>query len=332
MASIRKRNDKYQVQIRRKGFPPVSRCFRNLKDAKEWSRHMETLADRKDLPVDTKVLDSLTLGDLIRRYRDEVVPAKRGAEIETVILNSFLKQPINNRPVSEITTADFVAYRDKRLAEIRPISLKRQLSPISNMFEVAKTDWGLPLKENPLKRLKINGTDRRRERRLRAGEYERLIAAANQRRSNYLSPIIGFALETAMRRGEILAMRWDDVDMDRRSILIPESKNGFSRIIPLTEGAATILGKLKRCDENVFPVTAVALRQIWDRTTRNAGITDLHFHDLRHEAISRLFELGLTTPEVASISGHRDMRMLFRYAHANHTSIRGKLNRNIDQK
>ncbi len=98
MASIRKRNDKYQVQIRRKGFPPVSRCFRNLKDAKEWSRHMETLADRKDLPVDTKVLDSLTLGDLIRRYRDEIVPAKRGAEIETVILNSFPKTADKQSP------------------------------------------------------------------------------------------------------------------------------------------------------------------------------------------------------------------------------------------
>lgn len=136
-----------------------------------------------------------------------------------------------------------------------------------------------------------------------------------------------------MRRGEILALRVRDVDLERGTATVRESKNGYSRTIPLSSAAVSLLADaISRMDKGekemngrLFPTTPVALRLAWDRLTKRAKVVDLNFHDLRHEAISRLFELGLTVPEVASVSGHRDMRMLFRYAHASHASIRAKL-------
>ncbi len=132
-----------------------------------------------------------------------------------------------------------------------------------------------------------------------------------------------------MRRGEILSIRWKDVDLQRRYVRVTETKNGNPRAIPLSKAAMTLLGALKvsqgQSDGVVFPVSANALRLAWERLKRRAGVQDLRFHDFRHEAISRFFEKGLSVPEVASISGHRDLRMLQRYAHARNELIIAKL-------
>jgi integrase len=141
-------------------------------------------------------------------------------------------------------------------------------------------------------------------------------------------PIIQLALETAMRRGEIIDIRRQHVDIKRCSLLIPESKNGYARTIPLTRKATTILRRrISPTDARLFPISANALRLNWHRLKRRTGIDDLRFHDLRHEAISRFFEKGLTIPEVALISGHKDMRMLLRYAHPLRQQIIKKLTR-----
>jgi integrase len=204
--------------------------------------------------------------------------------------------------------------------------LKRQLAPIHNLFEIARYDWGLPIRENPLDRLQLKAPDQRRERRLRPGELEKIIDAARSRQNPLIVRIILFALATGMRRGEILAIEGRHIDMDRRALLIPETKNGHPRTIPLTNEAIAVLrGSNTEGRERTFPITANAFRLAWERVRRKAGIDDLRFHDLRHEAISSFFEKGLTTPEVALISGHKDMRMLFRYAHATREQIILKL-------
>lgn len=196
------------------------------------------------------------------------------------------------------------------------------------MFNVARREWGIPLRSNPLSDLRIGAQENKRERRLQPGELDRIRLAASATRNPLILPIILFALETAMRRGEILNMKWDHVDIGKRSVVIPESKNGHSRVIPLTKSALSVLRSLERQNGKVFPATANALRLSWSRITARAGIGNLHFHDLRHEAISQLFDLGLTVPEVASISGHKDIRMLMRYAHANSVNVLAKLDDN----
>ena len=327
MATIRKRNNRWQVQVRRKGFAPIARSFELKSDAQEWAREIERQADRKELATDTRILETITLSQLVIRYRDEIVPTKKGADIETIILNAFLKHPICRKTLSQLLPTDFAAYRDKRLKTITAKSLKRQLSPIHNMFEIARDEWGIPLKENPLDKVKLNAKDNRRERRLKAGEYDKLIESTRTRQNPLIEKMVVFAIETAMRRGEILNLRWNQVNLERRSVTILESKNGYSRTIPLTPKAVTLLLSLERTHDRVFPLTANVLKMAWGRMLEGTGIEDLHCHDLRHEAISRFFEMGLTVPEVASISGHRDTRMLLRYAHASDHAIQAKLSK-----
>jgi len=302
MATFRKRGNKWQVQIRRSGLSPISRSFLILKDAQKWARQVEREADQGELPVDWKVLRSVTLGELIHRYRETVSIRKRTGKTERIVLSAFLRHPICLKRLSELRTADFAAYRDARLQEIKPSSLRREIAPIRHLFEVARHEWGLPIRDNPLKNLTLTDADPRRERRLQSGELDRLLQASRSSKNKFLRPVILFALLTAMRRGEILALKWSEIDWAAATILIPVSKTGKARTIPLLREAAEILVSLERRGDRVFPITANALRLAWDRLLRRAGVADLHFHDLRHEAISRLFEVGLSTSEVALIS------------------------------
>ena len=332
MASIRKFKGKYQVQVRRRGWPSVSRSFHKLTDAREWARQMEVKADRAELEPDRKILEETTLAVLVRRYRDEVVAFKKSRDVETFILNAFLRHPICRKSLSQVMPSDFASYRDERLRTITPKSLSRQLSPIHNMYEVARDEWGIPIRQNPLDKVKLKAADNKRERRLREGEYKKLLEAARTRQNPWIEKVIIFAIETAMRRGEILNLNWDQVDLKRRSVTILEAKNGYSRTIPLTPSAYALLHRCRSEDkeedknERVFPLTANALKMAWGRMLDKAGIRDLHFHDLRHEAISRFFEMGLTVPEVASISGHRNSAMLSRYGHAQMCRIQERFN------
>jgi integrase len=330
MATIRKRGDKYQVQVRRRGVCSATKSFHTFQDAKAWARHMEVQADRHDLPPDTKVLQQITVGELVRRYRDTVTPHKRGQFFERAVLKNFLLHPICRRKLSHPLVPHFAAYRDERLTEVKPATLKRQLGPIHHMFEIARDEWGLPIRENPVGKLKFTGADQRRERRLRPGELDKLMHAAQACRNALMLPAIGLAVETAMRRGELLVIKTDHIDLGHKSLTVEETKNGQPRIIPLTERAIALLQDCMREQvktENgfIFPITANAFRLNWERIKKKTGIDELHFHDLRHEAISRFFEMGLTVPEVAMISGHKDMRMLLRYTHAIREAVLEKL-------
>ncbi|QND56594.1 hypothetical protein [Mesorhizobium huakuii] len=122
----------------------MTKTFGLLADAKEWARHQERLADRAELGPNRKELERITLAQLVQRYLDEIVPAKKGAAIERIVLEAFLRHKICNKRLSELTTADFATYRDERLKTITGKTLKRQIAPLSNMFEVARMDWNLP--------------------------------------------------------------------------------------------------------------------------------------------------------------------------------------------
>jgi integrase len=262
---------------------------------------------------------------LIARYRDAITVKKRGHRDERIVLNAFLLHPICRKRLSQVSVADFAAYRDERLREVRSATLKRQLGIIRNLYEIARNEWGLPLRENPVAKLQFKGADHRRERRLRPGELDRLIDAAKTCRNPLIGVIIRLAVETGMRRGEILGIRRSDIDSQNRTLLIRETKTGHSRTIPLTRPAALLLSQGDQDQDRIFPITPNAFRLAWERVKTRAGIKDLRFHDLRHEAISRFFEMGLNSPEVALISGHRDMRMLARYTHPQRQLISQKL-------
>ncbi|WP_188262862.1 integrase [Azospirillum tabaci] len=323
MASFRKRGTKWQVQVRREGHPPISRTFIKKADAEAWARQIEAGIERSDLPIDTTMLRTTTLADLLIRYRDTVTVEKRGKRDETYRINKMLGHAICGLPLVKLTPASMARYRDARLEEVQPETVRRELTILRHALEVARREWGIPLTGNAVAEVKKPAPAHARNRRLNSDELERLLAAC--RRSKLLAPIVQFAVETGMRRGEIIAMRWRDADLDRRILNIPHTKNGHARTIPLSSAAIGILNSIQRNDERVFPISANALNLAWQRLRKRAGTSDLRFHDLRHEAVSSFFERGLSVPEVALISGHRDARMLFRYTHLKPEEVAKKL-------
>ena len=140
MATIRRRGNKWQVQVRRLRTAPTTKTFINRKDAEVWARQSEIQVDRGSLHHDPRQLEHVTLGELVVRYRDTITPNKQSAKVETIVLNAFLKHRICSKRLSDLSGQDFANYRDERLKEVNPNSVKRMLSPIQNLFEVAKTD------------------------------------------------------------------------------------------------------------------------------------------------------------------------------------------------
>lgn len=328
MATIRKRNGKWHAQVRRSGCPSQTRTFSRKEDAQRWARHIETEADRAGLPMDRASLKRLTVADVLTRYREAVLPKKRATtrKVEGDILTCLLRYPFADVSLVHVSPAHFTDFRDERLRTVKPATVHRELGLIQHAFEIARREWGLPLSQNPLATVKTPPLGNRRDRRLEGDEWERLMAACQRCRNKRIEPLIRLAVETGMRRSELVSIRQHDLELERRTLHIPHTKNGHARTIPLSSAAVDVLASLEPAEDGrLFPMTPNAVRLAWDKLTRRAGIDDLHFHDLRHEAISRLFEKGLSIPEVALISGHRDYRMLYRYTHLKATDIAAKL-------
>lgn len=330
MASIRKkRNGKWEVQVRRKGFSTICKSFHMKADAQEWARYMEQRADRRSLPYDPKKLDVVTLKALLERYKTEIIPRKRG-EVEPVLLDIFMRREAKlcSMPLSGITVSHFCTYRDKRIKTAKAATVCRELGLIQHALEIAMREWDLPLQENPVAKVKKPEINNRRSRRLSGEEFKALLHALRKCQNEYIRPMALFAIETGMRKGEILNAQWQHLNLDNRTLFLPMTKNGEARTVPLTKKAIRILRLLgipKKMNGNIFNTTGQGFEMAWRRTLVRSGIKNFRFHDLRHEAVSRFFERGLSVPEVALISGHKDFRMLFRYTHLKAEDVARKL-------
>jgi len=333
MATIRKRGSKWQVQVRRKDIKPLSKTFSSWARAKMWAQKTELALEERDLGKNEEMLRETTLKALLDRYCRSVVPLKRSAKVELGLLSRIIRdEPLVELSLYDLKPYEIAEFRDNRLRSVKPSTVNRELGLLRHCLDVATREWGIPLAANPVAMTRMAQGMVRRERRLHRHELESLEQAAKFGRNPVLLPLIHFALETGMRQGEILNAKWRDVDVSARTIRIPSTKNGYQRTIPLTSRAFRILIDFQPTDrEPIFDISKSALVQAWRRLVRRAGVRDLRFHDLRHEAISRFFEYGLTPPEVASISGHKDASMLMRYAHSRPSEIQRKLARLVVQ-
>lgn len=316
MASIQKRENGYQAQVRRRGYPQVSRLFASKRDAEAWSRQIESEMDR-GLYLDRTNADRTTVGELLQRYKAEVTPRKKSADAEAIRIDRFLKSDsLCAYRCSALTGKLFADWRDQRLQSVSGSTVNRELNLLSHVFNVANREWEVHF-TNPIGYIQRPKHNRGRERRLTASERLVLLSTIDKTSRNpWLKPVVQFALETAMRRGEILSLAWANVDLERRVVRLMDSKNGEGRSVPLSVAATSVLSALPiSIDGKVFPVTVDSLKRAFERAVKRAKIDDLHFHDLRHEAVSRLFEKGLNVMEVASISGHKTLQMLKRYTH-----------------
>ena len=325
MASIRRLRDKWQVQIRLKGHKPLSKSFHTRKDANLWAKHTESLIQRGEYQSATNKNAHLSLRDLLVRYRDSVTVHKRGRFNETIMVNVLLRQPFVDEKLASVSPQHFVDYRAQRVLTVKPATVNHELTLLKHVFTIANTEWGISI-ANPFAGVRAARANAPRNRRLEKGEWEGLLSEAKRCRNPYIGSAIEFARQTGMRRGEILAMRWEHLNWEKRTLLIPLTKTGIPRTIPLTTRAIEILRKHDKMRLGMpFPLSAEALKLAWNRLVFRAGIKDLHFHDLRHEAITRFFEMVLSVPEVALISGHKDYRMLARYTHLRAEDVAVKL-------
>ena len=327
MATYRKRNGKWQAIVRHKNIGTTSRSFHTKQAATKWVISVEEQLEAGTFG--TLRPSHITLGELLKRYSCEVTPAKRGATTELRRLQRLIRDPVSGLKASQLTSQAIAGFRDRRLLDGRR-TCHYDLILIRHCLKIAINEWGLMLSSNPVDRVKMPPSSPARNRRLEDGEFDRLKEAAKQTKNPHIWPVIVFAIETGMRRGEILGLQWEHVDLDRRIAYLPLTKNGSSREVPLSTKAAQVLAGQRQRNEtpSPFPITSNGFRLAWDRLRGRAGLSDLRFHDLRHEAISRFFELGLNIPEVAVISGHKDPRMLFRYTHLRVSSLVDKMNAN----
>ena len=235
--------------------------------------------------------------------------------------------------VTDLTSKEVAKYRDMRQKQVSPDTLKRELTIFSQALTTASKDWGIALPQNPVKMISLPKADKSRTRRLETGEKERLLQSSNPE----LHRIITVALETGMRRGEILNFKKSHIIFPKSVLFIPSAKTDQPRTIPLSSQAITALRGQMRASERVsggviclyethlFTYTPRGLSGAFLRLCRRLNIDNLHFHDLRHEATSRLFEKGLNPVEVATITGHKDTKMLMRYTHLRAEDLVGRL-------
>lgn len=315
----------WQVKIRRRGYAPVSRTFVRRADAERFARQTEADMD-KGVFVSLDEAHSVTLSDLIDRFRREFAPRYKGRHVETIL--RMLEDRLGKLSPAALTATKIAAYRDGRLADgVSGETVRKELALLSKLIKTAMREWGIALPGNPVANVSKPPPSKPRERRLKEGEEARLLASLDQCRNRYMRPLAELAIETAMRQGELLALQWDRVDLKRRIAFLPETKNGEARAVPLSSRAVAILQDLpRRIDGRVFPISQGLVVQAWGHAVKRAGLENLHFHDLRHEALSRLAERGdLSVLELAQISGHKTLQMLKRYTHLQAEKLARKL-------
>src|SRR5471032_393786 len=320
----------YKALVRMKGWPTTSKTFRLKRDALDWARRTEDEMVR-GVFISRSGSERMTAQEALHRYLAEVTPTKkpttqRSERITAQHLIGFL----GKYSMAALSSELVASYRDHRIAGGKSNNTVRiELALLSNLFTIAIQEWGLGLTHNPVASIRKPSPGQGRDRRLGQDEEQRLLDAVDRHSNPMLGWIVRIAIETSMRQSEILNLRLPNVDMQNRVIRLKDTKNNSARTVPLSPAATEAFKQAlanpirpKETDLVFFgepgkdgerrPYQFV---KIWDGIKREVGIANLHFHDLRHEAVSRLVEAGFTDQEAAAISGHKSMQMLRRYTH-----------------
>ncbi|MBU2843826.1 site-specific integrase [Acidithiobacillus thiooxidans] len=306
----------WQAKIRKKGFPAQSKVFRNKADAQAWASMVEGEMVR-GLWRDRSQSESTTLKECLERYLTEVTPHKKTPHPEQMRLRQWMKRPIACSFISAVRGMDVAeAVKAMEREGKSANTIRLHLAVLSHLFKVAKTEWGMEALTNPVQAIRKPKLPQGRDRRLEGNEEDRLLEACRNDDNPHLYSLVQFAIETAMRRGELCRLTWENINLSRRVALLPDTKNGSKRLVPLSTAALKVLNALPhRLEGPVWETKPDTITQSFARCCKRAHIEDLCFHDLRHEATSRLFEKGLHPMQVSAITGHKTLQMLKRYTH-----------------
>lgn len=334
MATFRKRGPyQWQAQIRRAGYDPVSKTFQTRSDAEEWAREIEREMDR-GLYLPRSASEKTTIGDLCQSWKESVLPGKRSEKTHFNILLKNAEQRFGKRAVATITTADVADWRDERLKAVSPSTVRKEMFFLATLIDYGISNRGLVLAGNPARTATRPAEPHHRERRLVGDEEKRLLGAAKaSETADHMIPLITMALETGARLGELLALRWDEVDLRKRVATIRgkeidgkrQLKNTeLLRYAPLSPPAIAALRAMKKpkAGGRIFSrwARADSFSKTFARLCATAKITDFHFHDLRHEFASRMAP-KVQMQILMKLLGHKSPAMTARYYNQTHDDV-----------
>jgi len=332
----------WKAVIRKAGWPTKSKTFRVKRDAVDWARRTEDQMVR-GVFIDRASSHRQKLSAVLDRYLSEVTPTKKpSTAVREMRRAKILKEHLGDYSLTALTPELIGQYRDKRIRLGKSASSVRlELALLSHLFTTAIREWRLGLISNPVSMVRKPAPAPGRNRRLKPKEEKRLLRACDAQSNPMLGWIVRLAIYTAMRQGEIESLTRDQVSLKSRVVKLTETKNGSARTVPLSKDAAEVLKEA--LNHPVRPIDTALIffgepgkngkrkpytfKPAWFKALRSAKIKGLRFHDLRHEAVSRLVEAGLNDQEVAAISGHKSMQMLKRYTHLRAEDLVDKLDR-----
>jgi len=325
MATIRQKGDKqWHVQVRKRGYPPETRTFSTKSAAQKWSTLIEAEMERGVFVSRTEA-ESTTLNDILDRYGSEVLPTKRSQAPELSRIRT-LREHFGRFHLASLTSTRISEFRDTRAKEVSSQTVIHEINLLNRVLKTATMDWGIALPAGlPTTLVRKPTRPRGRERRVSAEEITRIIEHSE---SPYIRDAITLAVETALRRRELCELRWEHIDLSKRTAYITDesAKTGVARSIPLsTVAVGTLKAMPRNLSGRVFELAPDSISQAFERACKRAGVVGARWHDLRHEAASRLFERNLNVMEVASITGHKTLDMLKRYTHLRAEDLAKKL-------
>ncbi len=327
MAAIRKRGDlQWQAEVRKKGHPPQRRTFTYRDDAERWAKETEVAIER-GLFFDRTKAERNTVSELIATYRKDVMPGLSGKHVSPAL--NALEPVFGEYALSSVTSEMISKYRDTRLKTVAESTVKKEINLLSKIIDLAGKEWGIPVAVNPCINVKRPTEPKGRERRL-VGTEEKYLLYACQDSSPELEAIVIVGIETAARLGELIDLQWKHVNLDKRTAQLLDTKNGEDRSIPLSSLAIDAFKSLKSLPRHISGrvfyrwTAADSFNKTWTRACARTGIEDLRFHDLRHEACSRLAD-KFHMHELMKITGHKTAAMLARYYHPRAEDLAKKL-------
>lgn len=326
----------FRAKVRLKGFSPEHATFTRKTDAVRWAQSTEA-AMREGRYFRTTEAKRRTLAQLLDRYAEEVVPMRPRNACNTRCHVAYWRQKIGHLALADAAPSVIVEQRNALLKGItrrgKPRShatVVRYLATLSHAFNIAVKDWQWAT-DNPVAKITKPREARGRERFLSDAERLRLLEACRASASRHLYTVVVLAISTGMRRGEIMNIRWHDVDLTRHAITLRQTKNDTSRSVPLTGLAYQLVTTMARLDHKANDLlfaredgrAPVELSKAWNTALERAAIVDFRFHDLRHTAASYLAMNGATTMEIAAVLGHKTLQMVKRYSHLAHSHTAG---------
>lgn len=324
---IRKRkNKKFLFEIKKKGFPRVAKTFSDLKIGKKWARQIEYEIEQ-GIYEDISTASKTTIKSLLEKYRDEITVNKKGFREEAAKINLLIRHQISQHTMTQLKAHHLYKFK-KEFSETRaPATVNKYIHMLQNIWNTAKKVWGITVPPyNPFELVSLDKVDDARDRILTRQEYNKLLDACLNGNMPVIQDIVIFAYETGARQGEILKIKPSDIDFQKRTCLLRDTKNGDDRLIPLNDRAIDIL-KRHRFGNTIFSILGRRLRKHFTIACKRAEINDFRFHDLRACFITNALLSGMSIPEVATVSGHKDWKQLKRYARIKAESLLDKVNK-----